>query len=100
MDDINALSLIRSEKEKYASFTEKLKSGEDLLLYNKDVQSTTERSVRLCTNIQKYINAIQDEIQSLNEMIGSFNIDLGEKMKQFVESGYFEEKAMMQKKHD
>lgn len=90
MDDINALGLIRTEKEKYTFFTDKLKSGEDLLLYNKDVQSTTERSVRLCTNIQKYINAIQDEIQSLNDIIKSFTIHLGEKMKQLVESGYFE----------
>lgn len=90
MDDINALGLIRTEKEKYTTFTDKLKSGEDLLLYNKDVQSKTERSVRLCTNIQKYINAIQDEIQSLNDIIKSFTIHLGEKMKQLVESGYFE----------
>lgn len=90
MDDINALGLIRTEKEKYTIFTDKLKSGEDLLLYNKDVQSTTERSVRLCTNIQKYINAIQDEIQSLNDIIKSFTIHLGEKMEQLVESVYFE----------
>lgn len=42
------------------------------------------------TDIQRYINAIQDEIQALNEIIKSFTIHLGEKMKQLVESGYFE----------
>lgn len=87
MKDLNALSLIESQKEKYTSLTEKLKSGEDLLLYNEDVQFTTDR---LCTDIQRYINAIQDEIQALNEMIKSFTIHLGEKMKQLVESKYFE----------
>lgn len=90
MKDLNALSLTESQKEKYTSLTVKLKSGEDLLLYNEDVQSTTDRTVRLCTDIQRYIKAIQDEIQALNEMIKSFAIHLGEKMKQLVESKYFE----------
>lgn len=90
MKDLNALILIESQKEKYTSLTEKLKSGEDLLLYNEDVQSTTDRTVRLCTDIQRYINAIQDEIRSLNDINISFTIHLGEKMKQLVESKYFE----------
>lgn len=90
MKDLNALSLIESQKERYTSLIEKLKSGEDLPLYNEDVQFTTDRTVRLCTDIQRYINAIQDEIQALNEMIKSFTIHLGEKMKQLVESKYFE----------
>uniref|UniRef100_A0A8W8JSE2 Uncharacterized protein n=1 Tax=Magallana gigas TaxID=29159 RepID=A0A8W8JSE2_MAGGI len=91
MKDLNALSLIESQKERYTSLIEKLKSGEDLPLYNEDVQFTTDRTVRLCTDIQRYINAIQDEIQALNEMIKSFTIHLGEKMKQLVESKYFED---------
>lgn len=90
MNDLNALSAIRSEKEKYTSFTEKLKSGVDLLLFSKDVRSTTERSFRLCADTKMYIKAIKDEIQSLNDIIKSFTIHLGEKMKQLVESKYFE----------
>lgn len=91
MNDLNFLGAIRSEKEKYTSFTEKIKFGEDPLFYEEDVQSATDRIVILCTNIQRYFNAIHDEIQSLEETNKSFIIHLVEKMA-FFKSGHFKGK--------
>lgn len=58
MNDFNVLSVIWLEKEKYISFMEKFKFGDDFLLFLKDVQLMMERLVRLCVDIKMYSNVI------------------------------------------